>query len=147
MRYIYFALAAAALMSCSHAQQQLPAIRPYQFNDSGYQVITTVINEKANSVAILYGNKAAMNVPAGQDTAAIYKLVTYREQDNQFWYGSYINGELLSVETVDMTPVANGQPPAYQFKPYNGATAASDAAARTAFIQSLQPAWYPCDPQ
>ncbi|NLR59196.1 hypothetical protein HGH93_13860 [Chitinophaga polysaccharea] len=144
MRYIYFALAAVALISCSHAQQHLPAIRPYEFNDSGYQVITTMINEKANSVAMLYGNKAAMNLPS---SGAVYKLVTYREQDNQFWFGSYINGELLSVETVDMTPVANGQPPAYQFKPYHGATAPSDAATRTAFIQSLQPAWYPCDPQ
>lgn len=144
MRYLYFILFAAALMSCSQAKQHTPAIRPYEFNDSGYHVITTVINEQANSVAMLYGNKAAMHLPS---TGAVYKLVTYREQDNQFWYGSYINGTLLSVETVDMSPVANGQPPAYQFRPYHGTTAASDAAARTAFIQSLQPAWYPCDPQ
>ncbi|RBL90268.1 hypothetical protein [Chitinophaga flava] len=151
MRIIYLALATVVFMSCAQTKRELPAIRPYVFNDSGLRVITTVINEKAGTVSMLYGNNAAMNFHAQHATVnspkELYKFVTYREQDNQYWYGSYINGELLSVETVDMAPLSQGEPPHYSIQQYNGSPATDyNAATRTAFIQTLQPAWYPCDP-
>jgi hypothetical protein len=151
MRVILFLfLATAVFIGCSTAKKDTPAIRPFVFNDSGLQVITTIINEKAGSVAMLYGNRAAMDyhnnhLPAHQPEEQ-YKLVTFREQDNKYWFGSYINGALLSVETVDMQPLANGQPPTYHLHTYNGyAATENNAAVRTAFIQTQDPAWYPCD--
>ncbi|MFB6457175.1 hypothetical protein ACE38W_18025 [Chitinophaga sp. Hz27] len=139
-------IAAMLFISCS-AKKDIPAIRPYAFNDSGLQVITTVINEKAGSVSLLYGNKAALtqqlNLTTPQTTTAQYTLVTYRNQDNKFWYGSYINGELLSVEKLDMS----GQQPAYSIQQYNGpAFTPEDVNKRSAFIQTLTPAAFPCDP-
>ncbi|HEY9259854.1 hypothetical protein [Chitinophaga sp.] len=138
-------------MGCSTAKKNMPAIRPYVFNDSGLQVITTIINEKAGSVSMLYGNKAAMdyhiNHLSAHQPEEQYRLVTYREQDNKYWFGSYINGALLSVETVNMLPLANQQQPAYTIQTYNGyAATETDAASRTNFIQNQDLAWYPCDP-
>ncbi|SHL62297.1 hypothetical protein SAMN05444266_104196 [Chitinophaga jiangningensis] len=147
MRFInVFTVAVLAFMiaSCMD-KKEAPAIRPFAFNDSGMRVITTVINEKDNEVAMLYGNKAAFDNRSQPE--ALFKLVTYREQDNKFWFGSYINGELLRVETVNMQPTASGQAPAYSVDVYNQpAFRPADAAARTNFIQTLDRAWYPCDP-
>ncbi|MBV7533085.1 hypothetical protein [Chitinophaga sp. sic0106] len=138
------AILAFVIASCT-AKKETPAIRPFAFNDSGMHVITTIINEKDNEVAMLYGNKAA--IENNTQPAAMLKLVTYREQDNKYWFGSYINGELLRVETVNMQPTANGQPPAYSVDVYNQpAFRPADATARTNFIQTLDHAWYPCDP-
>lgn len=151
MRVILFLIiAATAFTGCSTAKKDIPVIRPYVFNDSGLHVITTIINEKAGAVAILYGNNAAVdyhtNHLASHQPAEQYTLVTYREQDNRFWFGSYINGELLSVETVDMHPLANGQQPDYSIQTYNGnAATENNAAARTTFITTQDPAWYPGD--
>ncbi|WP_291911997.1 hypothetical protein [Chitinophaga sp. CB10] len=143
-----FTVAALAftIASCTE-KKDIPAIRPFAFNDSGLHVITTVINEKDNEVSMLYGNKAALGQNAASNPEAAYKLVTYREQESKFWFGSYINGELLRVETVNMQPTAKGQAPAYSVDVYNQAAyTPADAAARTQFIQTLDRAWYPCDP-
>ncbi|MGO4289709.1 hypothetical protein [Chitinophaga sp. RAB17] len=151
MRVILFMIiAATAFTGCSTTKKDLPAIRPYVFNDSGLHVITTIINEKVGSVAILYGNNAAVGYHTNHlsihQPAEQYTLVTYREQDNKYWFGSYINGELLSVETVDMHPLVNGQQPAYSIQTYNGNEATkNNAASRTTFITTQDPAWYPGD--
>ncbi|RAI97579.1 hypothetical protein LX64_05087 [Chitinophaga skermanii] len=134
--------------SCMQQQKEKPAIRPYVFNDSGLKVITTIINEKAGTVSMLYGNKAAMDYQINGFKAhqpnEMFQLVTFREQDNKFWFGSYINGELLHVETVKTQ--AAGQP-TYNVQHYNGPTiSAADPARRTDFILSLPPAFYPCEP-
>ncbi len=144
------AVLALFITSCT-AKKEAPAIRPFVFNDSGMQVITTIINEKNNEVSMLYGNKAAMDFhfqrKGAHQPQEQYKLVTYREQENKAWFGSYINGALLRVETVDMQPIASGQAPAYSINVYNQqAYTPTDAATRTAFIQTLDRAWYPCDP-
>ncbi|NIG54448.1 hypothetical protein [Chitinophaga sp. Cy-1792] len=138
-------IAVMLLISCS-TKKDIPALRPYAFNDSGLLVITTVINEKAGTVSLLYGNKAAMAQQLNRkDTLAVpaqYTLVTYRNQDNKYWYGSYINGALLRVEQLNMS----GQP-AYSIREYNSpAYTQTDATSRTDFILSLTPAFYPCDP-
>lgn len=139
------------ITSCSGNKTATPAIRPFAFNDSGMQVITTIINEKSGEVAMLYGNPAAManhfNQPATQRPGAQYKLVTYREQANQFWFGSDINGELLRVETVEIQPVVTGKAPTYSLQHYNGDQyTPADAAQRASFIPTIDRAWYPCDP-
>ncbi|RAJ77488.1 hypothetical protein CLV59_107255 [Chitinophaga dinghuensis] len=146
------AVAALALFiaSCT-TKKEMPVIRPFAFNDSGMQVITTIINEKDHEVAMLYGNKAAMDFHLQKNgihrPQELYKLATYREQDNKARFGSYINGELLRVETVNMAAIAGGQAPTYSIEVYNqDAYTPTDAATRTAFIQTLDRAWYPCDP-
>ncbi|MBO9730246.1 MAG: hypothetical protein J7623_16520 [Chitinophaga sp.] len=148
---ILFTVLLTGISSCTSHKAALPAIRPFAFNDSGMQVITTIINEKSGEVAMLYGNPAAMaghfNQLATPQPGAQYKLVTYREQANQFWFGSDINGELLRVETVDMPPVTSGKAPAYSLQNYNGDQyTPADAGERATFIPTIDRAWYPCDP-
>lgn len=117
---------AIALIAFSSCQPSSPygkiTLRGLPFNDSGLSVITYQINEKAGTMSILYNNS-----PERQLT-----LVTYKQQDNKFWYGSKINGELLQVESLDR----NGN---YHAEPRNY----SDTAERIQFIQSQQPASFP----
>ncbi|WP_127126997.1 hypothetical protein [Pseudoflavitalea rhizosphaerae] len=97
-------------------------LRGFSFNDNGLSVITYQINDKAGTMSILYND-----TPQQQ-----FKLVTYRQQENKFWYGSKINGDLLQVETVD----SNG---AYHSEPNN----IVDTTARIKYILEQQPAAFP----
>jgi hypothetical protein len=125
MKQIIFSLA-IALIVFNSCQPSSPygkiTLRGLPFNDSGLSVITCQINEKAGTMSILYND-----IPERQ-----LQLVTYKQQENKFWYGSKINGELLQVESVDR----NGN---YHAEPLNN----TDTAARIRFILSQQPASFP----
>ena len=97
-------------------------LRGFSFNDSGLSVITYQINDKAGSMTVLYSDAPQQQL----------KLVTYRQQENKFWYGSKINGDLLQVETVDKQGCYHSVPE----KPV-------DTMARIHFILDQQPASFP----
>lgn len=74
------------------------------FDARGLQVITSFANSKQQTMSLLYGNAAAKNYTlSGSPTHAageVFKLVVYKQADNKFWYGSYINGAVKSIETL-----------------------------------------------
>lgn len=81
--------------------------------DAGDQrVITHSVNKQRETMSILYGNtsayEAALAGNGSHRAGEAYTLVTWRYHDNPMWYGSKINGELLSVEQLRVTS-ADGQ--------------------------------------
>ncbi|HVI45371.1 MAG TPA: hypothetical protein VM802_10890 [Chitinophaga sp.] len=66
------------------------------------RVITHAVNKKLETMSILYGNASAYNTAlAGNglhQANELYTFVTWRYHENPLWYGSKVNGELLSVE-------------------------------------------------
>jgi hypothetical protein len=78
------------------------------FNARNLKVITSFANRKQQTISVLYGNDAAKTCAlSGYKThvaGELFKLVVFRQADNKYWYGSYINGKLLSEETVTSEP-------------------------------------------
>lgn len=74
------------------------------FDAGNLHVITSFANRQQQSMSVLYGNASAQqNALTGYQThvpGEIFRLVTYKQADNKYWFGSYINGEVQSVETV-----------------------------------------------
>ena len=78
------------------------------YDAGGEQVITTFVNRKLQTISILYGNEAAKECAiAGYTThhhGEEFTLVVYKQANNKYWYGCYINGTPKSVETVSTLP-------------------------------------------
>jgi hypothetical protein len=53
-------------------------------------VVTVFANRIQKTMSVLYGNNDGK-----------YILVTYNQANNKYWYGSYINGTIKRVETID----------------------------------------------
>lgn len=74
------------------------------FDADSLRVIASFANTKEQTMSVLYGNSLAKkSALAGCTTHAPgerYKLVTYTQADNKYWYGSHINGEVKRIETV-----------------------------------------------
>jgi hypothetical protein len=78
------------------------------YNAGNQQVITTFANRKLQTMSVLYGNEAvkecALSGCATHHQGEAFTLVVYKQGGNKYWYGSYINGTLKSVETVSTLP-------------------------------------------
>jgi len=84
--------------------------------DAGEQrVITSFADNRQQTMSTLYGNGSARRAAvagvgaqrshdAGLVPGAIYTLVTWGQVKNTYWYGSQINGPLLSIERVSVSP-------------------------------------------
>jgi len=84
--------------------------------DAGEQrVITSFADNRQQTMSTLYGNGSArraavagvgaqLSHDAGLVPGAIYTLVTWGQVKNTYWYGSQINGPLLSIERVSVSP-------------------------------------------
>ncbi|WP_240347854.1 DUF1223 domain-containing protein [Longitalea arenae] len=134
-------LAAGILSSCNEVSGKELNIREYAFNDSGLQVITHWINEKAGTMSVLYGNAAAMEYHAsdtGKHAAGeSYTLATYKQQDNTRWYGSKINGELQQLETVSLEPRPENAGTGYRISYENRRQASGATADTTGRVQTI----------
>lgn len=151
---IVFVLAAflgiGILGSCNEVSGKEIDIRDYAFNDSGLQVITHWINEKAGTMSVLYGNAPAIEYKVKDNgdhvTGEQYTLVTYAQQDNKLWYGSKINGELQQVETVTVVPQGKGTTASYSnsyFKAPETSNTAADTAARIQVMLNATASLFP----
>jgi len=82
------------------------------FNTNGLGFITSFANRKQQTQSILYGNDPAREMAlAGNNRhtpGEVFNLVTWKQTDNKYWYGSFINGSLQSVETLTIIPGLNG---------------------------------------
>lgn len=102
-KLFYAALLGVLLVSCSRSKQ--PVLAPeYLYNAGDQKLISSLINNKDHIIAIIYGNAPALR--SAQDTVRThiagerYVMVTWRQRPMPHWYGTNMNGKILSVETV-----------------------------------------------
>jgi hypothetical protein len=108
---ILFAAAVLILSACNNRKPAeellnkkaaIPA--SMNFSKAGLKVITSSINKKEQTMSTLYGNDLALktaisgstNYPPGENLT----LVTWKQQDDDRWFGAKIPGDLLSVEVI-----------------------------------------------
>jgi len=72
------------------------------YNAHGLKVITSFSDRNQQTISLLYGNAPALqSARTGvHDKGELFELVTYKQADNKYWYGSYINGAVQSIELV-----------------------------------------------
>ena len=134
----------------------LPTSLPYQ--PLGWSAITMYVDPKTHTMAMLYGNDAAMqtvqarraspvagpNGPA-YPPSAVLALVTWVQRDDPHWFGARVPAVPRSVEFVEVA--AAGQTSTYRRFAGTGLiehhTAANAAAQRTSFVLGLAPARLP----
>ena len=128
----------------------LPPSLPYQ--PLAWHPITMFVDPANRSTAILFGNPAAAASygkgsanPPQYPAGSVLALVTWAQRDDPHWFGARIPDAPLSVEFVQ---IANpGQPANYRSFTGPGLAedhpAASTAAQRTAFLETLTPAQLP----
>lgn len=68
----------------------------------GLKVITSFSDRKQQTISLLYGNELALqSAKTGiHNKGELFELVTFKQADNKYWYGSYINGAVQSIELV-----------------------------------------------
>lgn len=121
----------------------------YMFDAAGLQVITSFANRKQQTMSVLYGNASARQGATSGDTipvpGSVFKLVVYKQKDNKFWYGSYINGALQRIETVVCTQA--GGPLKYTLEqglpPLDNTGRRINTAVRIAYILSHKTSVFP----
>jgi len=109
--HILFAASILILSACNNrkpAEELLnkKAAIPTSFNFSkaGLKVITSSINKKEQTMSTLYGNDLALKTAISGSTSYLpgenLTLVTWKQQDDDRWFGAKIPGDLVSVEVV-----------------------------------------------
>jgi hypothetical protein len=93
------------LLSCDKSNN--PTSPPRFLPDvNGQNIITSLINNKKKTIAICYGNNLA--IQASNDDTHVYQpgqsyiLITWSQKPMPHWYGTNMNGEILSFESVDI---------------------------------------------
>ncbi|WP_312335764.1 hypothetical protein [Sphingobacterium sp.] len=105
MKKILFILLLNSLMfaSCSKkAESDAGEIR-FMFDAGDLRFISSSFNPIQQTMSALYGNQQAVVLLSGFNKRlphSSFKLVTYQMQADPNYFGSKVNGELLSVETL-----------------------------------------------
>lgn len=93
-----------------------------QFDKLGLKVITSMINKKEATMSTLYGNDLALNYAKSERDSTIagmeFALVTWKQQEDERWFGAKIPGKFQHVEMV--TSKANGNHIQTSYKIYTG---------------------------
>lgn len=153
-----FVFAVFALTSCQQSRKFTPAPETI-FDDHGLHVITSFHNDRTRTISVLYGNDEALAHAGGERAGTpgvatrgvampgeLFKLVTWDLKQNPLWFGSDINGGLLSVETVVVSAGESG--PAIEYTIDNsaqktGKNAVSSNAERISFIFAQRASVFP----
>lgn len=81
------------------------------FNQMGLKVITSMSNKKQATMSTLYGNELALDYTKSKGDSAtggmVFALVSWKQQDDERWFGAKIPGQFQSVEIL--TTKANGK--------------------------------------
>ncbi|RAJ33075.1 cytochrome P460 family protein [Pedobacter cryoconitis] len=92
------------------------------FNQLGLKVITSMINKKEATMSTLYGNEAALKYTKSKEDSTtsgmVFALVSWKQQDDERWFGAKIPGPFQRVEMV--TTKANGNTIRTSYKTYTG---------------------------
>lgn len=131
MKSAYLLLPAFALFlsSCSNKEEgksifNEKAALPASFNIGklGLKVITTTINKKQRTMSTLYGNDQALNTAKEGKPAEpneILALATWKQQDDERWFGAKIPGKLETLEMIKTT-AGNGGIAQVNYQRYAG---------------------------
>jgi hypothetical protein len=150
-KHLLFLLFAGLLFTACNRTHDLALAPETIFDDHGLHVITSFHNERARTISVLYGNDDAL-VNAGKDraghtTGEVYKLVTWDLKANPLWFGSNINGSLISEETVSVLPGRSGVPEiGYAFEKLSekpGENAVTSDSERISFIFAQRASVFP----
>jgi hypothetical protein len=135
--------------SCAPDENKKIHIRDFAFNDNGLKVITTQLNDTLGTMCMLYGNAPAFERSVKRNARVageMYKLVTYKQQDHPFWYGSKINGALMQIETIHTVQQAGQIVPVYtvEYAELSPATRVpADTAASIKYMMNAAAAYFP----
>ena len=149
IRYLIVLCLLLFLVACSDTsagKKGKADIAPFEFNDKGLKVITTFLNNYAGTMSTLYGNTAALKMAitgTGKHVSGeAYCLVTRKQAENKFWYGSIINGAYLTIESVTIFSLNNTL--TFNYRLIKG-TGIPDEEQRTRinFILGLRPSVFP----
>ncbi|MBB5623548.1 hypothetical protein HDE69_004634 [Pedobacter cryoconitis] len=111
MQYSAFILLLLSAMGCqqqnNHAGELNKAAglpEQLHFNQLGLKVITSMISKKEATMSTLYGNDLALKYAKSKEDSTVggmvFALVTWKQQDDERWFGAKIPGQFQSVETV-----------------------------------------------
>ncbi|SEN24546.1 hypothetical protein SAMN05192574_102893 [Mucilaginibacter gossypiicola] len=158
MKTVYSLIIACTLMlaACSDNKQvelyntkaALPASAKY--NLGGLKVITSFVNKTKGTASTLYGNDLALKaaiegnkIIAGNE---IFTLVTWKQQDDDHWFGAKIPSDVESVEVIKTASSGNNVAINYQQlngKPLDLKTDTSGQAERIKYILGQKPSVLP----
>jgi phosphoribosyl-AMP cyclohydrolase len=76
------------------------------YQENGMHPVSSSFNQKKQVISILYANEVAKNgVNTGNQK---YTLVTWKQKPHPLWFGGNTNGEVLSVEKINLSKDLNG---------------------------------------
>ena len=125
---------------------------PYsaKFSTTGLKVITSFIDNKAGTMSTLYGNEPALQKATSLNQSmvrdALFKLVTWKQQPDEHWFGAGIPGDLQSLEILKTAP--GGDSGVLNYQRYQGKTLVLNTdtmhqSERIKFILSQRPSVMP----
>ncbi|WP_336828538.1 hypothetical protein [Sphingobacterium multivorum] len=95
--------------SCTKNPEKETGKIRFMFDPGSLKFISSSFNPNLQTMSALYGNQkgiSALETKKGIIGVDL-KLVTYKMQDDPNYFGSKVNGELLSVETVKTDQMGN----------------------------------------
>lgn len=128
--------------------------RDLPVNPIAGKVITSWVNKADSTMSTLFGNDSAvhaarMSGTGGYPAGAVLSLVTWRQKEDDRWFGGRIPARVQSVEVIRIDGVT-GSGPSYHYHRYEGSplhgVASLDGQAqdsRTKFILSQRAAVMP----
>lgn len=81
----------------------------FMFDPGSLKFISSSFNPNLQTMSALYGNQQGISVLGTEKkiTGVDLKFVTYKMQDDPNYFGSKVNGELVSVETIKTDQMGN----------------------------------------
>lgn len=111
MKKILYILLFSSLIfgSCAKNPEKETGKIRFMFDPGSLKFISSSFNPNLQTMSALYGNQQGISA-LGTDkktTGIDLKLVTYEMQDDPNYFGSKVNGELVSVETIKTDQMGN----------------------------------------
>jgi hypothetical protein len=100
------------IIACNNGKA--PKLAPeYLFTPKDEQVISSIINNKNGTIAIVFGNNAAVK-SAGESKnthfpGERFTMITWKQKPMPHWYGTHMNGEIFTIETVAIVKGGKGE--------------------------------------
>lgn len=122
--YSLFAVCSLMFAACSdnkpvelyNTKAALPSSPKY--NLDGLKVITSFVNKTKGTASTLYGNDLALKsaIDGNKTVGAneVFTLVTWKQQDDDHWFGAKIPSDVESVEVIKTASSGNSVAVNYQ---------------------------------
>lgn len=96
-----FVLLVSVGYSCSRTAETTDEKVRFIFDKGALNFIASSYNPTQETMSMVYGNEQATDFLTGKQTPqVIVKVVRWKVQDSPSYFGSKVNGELLSVESL-----------------------------------------------